>query len=345
MLVPIFVFNMWYLWRTSIQINGQGRSDQINGPGKNLFGSTSGGWRDATTGSSMHLHLCTTREPKVPSHHGNTTFRIAYTCTGPEYDDFGRKLQKLVASRHNHSQWGRMAFPFPANTTILIMGNSHMAQVVNELICQYSSVLETFRRIETGYYGWYSESVFINGARVLHASNSPLVYSHQWPAKLHDELGISLGDTSLLIIGRFHSYKPTILKTSFGQAMLQNASSPDMNFRSIPPPQLLDVLDAYKGPVIAVSMFASYAAKEAREYEKTISDNMERSKNVRIVDGRKYVRALGECGCPKSRNASAGWCDNSTPDNNFHRCTGVHGGHPDLIAWDVIEAAHELLQE
>lgn len=61
--------------------------------------------------------------------------------------------------------------------------------------------------------------------------------------------------------------------------------------------------------------------------------------NVRLINGRQYIGVLGECSSDKWQGG-AGTCEN---DPNAHRCVGARGGHPDLVAWDVVENLHDLL--
>ena len=74
----------------------------------------------------------------------------SYVCKGPTYDDFADKLEALlldqeqarrqlsspprIALERKPPLWGkRQDSPFPANTTILALGNSHTRQVLQAL--------------------------------------------------------------------------------------------------------------------------------------------------------------------------------------------------------------------
>ena len=81
----------------------------------------------------------------------------------------------------------------------------------------------------------------------------------------------------------------------------------------------------------------------------------------RYINGRKYIPILGECSTNiKNANAAAAEgaaegttktakyeCDtivaSNTSHSGHHRCTGLYGGHPDLIAWDIIETLYSVL--
>jgi hypothetical protein len=72
---------------------------------------------------------------------------------------------------------------------------------------------------------------------------------------------------------------------------------------------------------------------------------------IRVLSGRAHIEALGtECGTDGSNIVSECWnAGDTTPfgrkPQDMHRCTGPGGGHPDLLAWDVVEALHELLAD
>jgi hypothetical protein len=300
---------------------------------------------DITNTSKSPLHLCTSRRPLFKGNGSSSTLPISYQCAGDAYEQFGQELQTLLAS-NNSTKGGRRAFPFPHNATVLFTGNSHMAQVAHELICQYAGVVDRFTVLDTGIYGWYSATVFENGAHLYHASNTPVVYSRDWVTHLEELFdGVSLRKLTAVVYGNFHRYKPSILKTGFGKGMLEADGIDGIDFAHIEPPGLSELLDVYPGPVIAVSMFASYAANQAVQYQAIIDKQFNRT-NVRAIDSRKYVDVLGECGSAGGRlQTGPSACWNNKTAGNMHRCTGIHGGHPDLIAWDVIEAVYELVSE
>jgi hypothetical protein len=64
-----------------------------------------------------------------------TGFPILYQCTGPEYKEFGQKLNSFADNITLHGPiWGRRLFPIPANNRVMALGNSHTRQVMHSLI-------------------------------------------------------------------------------------------------------------------------------------------------------------------------------------------------------------------
>ena len=95
------------------------------------------------------------------------------------------------------------------------------------------------------------------------------------------------------------------------------------------------------GPIIAVSMFSNgdkmlkageRMAKDAQQLREQGRDN------VCYIDGRKYMTERGEGG---SRGQYV--VRDSVEAGETHRCHGALGGHPDLMAWDVVEQLYRLL--
>jgi len=106
---------------------------------------------------------------------------------------------------------------------------------------------------------------------------------------------------------------------------------------------------------LAVSMFAVYGLPWETETMNTISmlcqtTYCDHPKSLlRLVRGRAHIDALDiECGTDGIQTVND--CCNlgdATPfgrkPEDIHRCTGANGGHADLLAWDVIEALHEMI--
>jgi hypothetical protein len=103
----------------------------------------------------------------------------------------------------------------------------------------------------------------------------------------------------------------------------------------------------YTGPVVYVSMFARYGNSELTqnlEFIKTINKTRH---NLSTISGRKYIdRMKMECGAMNVESPGPCYEDSdknvSREANSMHRCVGVKGGHPDLIAWEVVEKLNAL---
>ena len=81
-----------------------------------------------------------------------------------------------------------------------------------------------------------------------------------------------------------------------------------------------------------------------------VAQNRSRT-NIGLVDGRKYIRELGECASSGHDDAS-GYCLRHPNDTDargqmaskMHACQGLRGGHPSLVVWDILEQLNRLLQ-
>jgi hypothetical protein len=306
----------------------------------------------------------------------------SYVCKGPAYDDFADKLEALLLNqehtrRHNniasHSisfsllerkppLWGkRQQSPFPANTTILALGNSHTRQVLQALPCQYPTLqfidMESPKSDNVMRRGSYYFVEFANHAKLHLVTNNAMFYSKQWPRYLkelvmqdeqHDNADDNDSSSSLedyfdaLIVGKMNDFADAY-NTSFMEVMMEKtAKLEDADFSTNPPPTLLHFVEEFPSlPIVAHSMFCDWGGEHLYwdMYDKVQEVNTrDNNNNVRLVNGRQYAPLLGECG--SNQWQSVGVCED---DATAHRCIGERGGHPDLVAWDVIEAMHDLL--
>ena len=102
-------------------------------------------------------------------------------------------------------------------------------------------------------------------------------------------------------------------------------------------PSLKEVAAVYSGPLVYVSMFATYRYKTYSQ-DRDDANKMRSRSNLLYLDGRQYIRMDGmeECGSPK-RDEMSDCVDDDDARRHHHRCVGKFGGHPDLVAWDVVE--------
>eukprot|EP00339_Tiarina_fusa_P023216 CAMPEP_0117005862 /NCGR_PEP_ID=MMETSP0472-20121206/6303_1 /TAXON_ID=693140 ORGANISM="Tiarina fusus, Strain LIS" /NCGR_SAMPLE_ID=MMETSP0472 /ASSEMBLY_ACC=CAM_ASM_000603 /LENGTH=369 /DNA_ID=CAMNT_0004707177 /DNA_START=16 /DNA_END=1125 /DNA_ORIENTATION=+ len=280
---------------------------------------------------------------------------LGYVCQGPEYDAFADKLAKFVTEEapSRPDTWGTRRFPFPANSTILAVGNSITRQVFQNLPCQYpdaviswvdrdANTTNAMRR--SSFY----EGTFANGAKLYLVTNHAMFYSPKWPELLGRFLGVGrLDDRSIdaIIVGRLNHYSDAY-NTSFMEVMKEQTKDWDAaNFETVPPPNILDFGKQYDGPIVGMSMMADWSWRDQDHIDVISQIDQLRNltnghrENIRRVHGRRYMPRLGECGSNTWWEVSK--CVEAPED---HRCIGARGGHPDLIAWDVVEEVHDLLQ-
>jgi hypothetical protein len=151
-------------------------------------------------------------------------------------------------------------------------------------------------------------------------------------------------------MGRFNKFETT---SRFGRDVTALAKAhPELFDASHTSPTIESLADVYEGPILALPMFAVHGQDVRENAEKAqrhwASPPYNRT-NIVVVDARRHVAQLGECGSDQIRGM--GVCFNEGDHNPkgrnpnaMHRCTGAKGGHPDLIAWDVMEALFRLLE-
>lgn len=315
------------------------------------FAATTWEKPEAKTSSTMRSILRICRSKSVNS---NAEQVKAYTCAGPEYENFTDRLLEYVLEQ-NRSSWGRRQYPLPAGVSVFIIGNSHTRQVYNALNCQHENEIVSVR-----YYADYQGRTkdmpvrwrYKNNASLVAVSNTPLIYhKDKWVKTLEEMLDQPLSSFDAIVMGRINGFET---RSNFGKQLLnyslQNPEFFDPNFSV---PTIEGLARVYNGTIIAVPMFAAYGqdVKEHAERAANLWRKQTNRSNIHIVNARAHIEAIGhECG--SDTTSEVGKCLHSIEDNNggrnprdMHRCTGSKGGHSDLVAWDVIEKLHEVLPE
>jgi hypothetical protein len=299
------------------------------------------------------LHICRSSElPFKPK-----SMKVGYVCSGEEYDDFGQHLFAFADNSSAHGlQWGRRKYPMPANKTVLAMGNSHTRQMIHALICQYSAVVKSFTPCGNcnGRAMFMFTVRFRNNATLLVSTNSYIMYTKRWVTLLERSTlrGRSLESVDAIVLGKFNGWDDS-KNTTFQRDMLALRDAPgteDVDFERLEPPNLDQVAALYAGPIVTVSSYSRQADTDTATRREVVGRLTHGGRsNAVFVEGRKYIERLGECAhdgnpqlntCRDPSDSSRNAHSSGSPS---HRCVGVHGGHPDLIAWDVIESLFELL--
>ncbi|GKY96597.1 hypothetical protein MPSEU_000619300 [Mayamaea pseudoterrestris] len=301
----------------------------------------------------LDLHICRASLANVS--------KKPYICDGPAYDDFTTRMLNY-ANRQDSTTWGRRKFPLPNNTYVFMLGNSHTRQVFNTLLCEYQNVISSSRSYNDSFgassestFGFTMSHHFANNATLVTVSNSPLVYNEQqWAKTFENLLDRSLESMDAVIMGRFNHFETT---SKYGREITAYSQShPELFDDSYTSPTIESLAAMYKGPVIAVPMFAPHGQDVAESALRAIhyhqNETLPPRTNIRLVHARKHVEILGECGSDVHSD-EPGICRNTGDNHNggnlrepeaMHRCTGMKGGHPDLVAWDIVEELYDLLE-
>ena len=246
--------------------------------------------------------------------------------------------------------FGRYPFPLPPNKTVLILGNSHTRQVSASMLCQYAVVATS---IATEFLPFTTTrlsttlATFENNSTLITLTNIPIVYSDEWKSILEQVLGRSMDTMDAIVLGKFNSFAESQNKTFIQTVRDLSAYIPgvEIDFENVPAPKLIDVASVYDGPIISMSMFATHGSKD---YEmslatKQILEEGEGGRtNIDVLDSRMYVAKLGECGSDVFNGMND--CNGGRREaHKMHRCNGKHGGHADLMAWEVSHKLHQMI--
>lgn len=303
---------------------------------------------------SLPLRLCrvTTAGVKAPITSINEPIGVPYQCAGPSYEYFSKKLISFISKASKYGKdpehWGRRSLPMPPNSSILFFGNSHTRQVFQSFMCQYQNEIMNVTRLlgadSKGSGIW--DVRLPKNVTVFGVFNVPHVYSERWMELLTLSMNRSVDSVQVIVLGKFNTFNDSV-NTTFAQLMKNMTTGTDADFERIRPPDLNAIAQVYSGPIVSVSMFS---AADIERYQTTLNDTADLREggrtNIHPINGREYVQYIGECATDKSD--SVGTCSKDfgstkSRGKNGHRCVGSSGGHPDLIAWDIIEACYRLL--
>jgi hypothetical protein len=300
------------------------------------------------------LRLCgvKTKQMNNPRTPMNDPIGVPYQCAGPSYDFFSKRLMKLISNPLKYGKdlqkWGRRNMPFPPNNRVIFLGNSHLRQVFQSLMCQYQQEIISATQVskvdDKGSGIW--DVRLRQNVTVYGAFNIPQVYSPRWTDLLTGLLNRSLNSLDMVVLGRFNGFGDS-KGTAFSILMKNLTAMIDADFEKRKPPNVDEVAAVYSGPILAVSTFANHDAERTKNTIEKIRMLHERGReNIAFIDGRKYVQFLGECATDKFDivgTCSKDFTTLKSRGKNGHRCVGENGGHPDLLSWDIVEAYYQLI--
>ena len=285
---------------------------------------------------STDFNFCTA--PHVLIRENNRTLDIPYQCDGPVYRSFIGHLRTfcddMVTTGEQSLEWGHRT-NLPPNRRYLFLGNSHTRQTAMALLCQLK--VNATESLEPTNKAMARRYDLDNGSQIYLVVNSFVVHSPRWVELLEKQIGVKLTDFDAVVLGVFNTCNADV-NTTFATDMkaLQDEDS-QVDCLNQEGPSLKQVAAIYSGPLLYVSMFATYRFKTySQDKEDAIA--MGSRSNLLYMDARQYIKLydLEECGSPKRDEMSD--CVNEEEARRYHhRCVGRFGGHPDLIAWDVIE--------
>ena len=156
----------------------------------------------------------------------------------------------------------------------------------------------------------------------------------KWEANLKGLLYRPLKDFDALTVGKFNEYIPEFVNTKvwtelreYGHKFPQYEVDIDSYPKAIP---LENILEAYQGPIIFMSMMAAYGKKDFQQGLQII-EKAKRTESARVVDARAHVDEpeimQHECAYPSSGHLVED-CREIADDG--HPCFGDKGGESDI---------------
>lgn len=302
----------------------------------------------------LPIRLCKVKTGPLngPRKRINEPIGVPYQCAGPSYEHFSTRLMNLVSNPKTYGKnatlWGRRSLPLPPKGTIMFLGNSHTRQVFQSLMCQYREEIISatqLSKVDSKGNGVWDVRLQQN-ITVFGFFNAYHVYSPRWVDLIEETINRSLDSFDVIVLGKFNGFQDS-KGTSFAKLMKTLTAGTDADFERSRPPDVDAVANVYSGPILAVSMFANHDVERTQNILEKIKEIQEGGRdNIAFIDGRAYVPWIGECATDKSdivSSCSKDFQSRKKRGKNGHRCVGENGGHPDLVAWDVIEECYRLM--
>eukprot|EP00977_Amphora_coffeiformis_P029699 scaffold42409_cov214-Amphora_coffeaeformis.AAC.3 len=286
------------------------------------------------------LNFCRTSTVPLPSIDGDKTVDIFFTCQGPLYDAYSQTLIQDVASKvaktASATTWGRRDHALPPNSQTLVLGDGHIRQLAQVMLCQQSSTapITSYQRIDK-YANVYT---FANNATLLMVTNAYALFADQWQELLEQQIQRPLQDFTTIVLGLVDECnKDTSKPDSYFTKTMKALDVDGVDCMTHDPPTLDAWRNVYHGPLVWMSPFSTARRSQARDEFHRLQQLATAKKDsdgpLAFVNGRQYLQDRDDC-MAASRSEVAD-CENKATSGN--PCTGATGGLADLVAWDVIE--------
>jgi hypothetical protein len=281
--------------------------------------------------SNPALSVCQLSQLSHASYRG--ALDIWYPCAGPSYDEFSmRNLTSYAQQRSLHGEfWGRRGGRLPAHTHMLLWGNSHLRQVAHAMACQQATQNATWVvRLSKVDGNTIHRVDFDNNASLTIVANSVLAFSKTWQADTAVALGRPLEAFSIVALGQVD----TCEGSSAWALEMQAATQGDC----LTYPSIRDWTTSFAGPIVLVSAFSHNRRNDVRAMVQDLTAVAAATNrtNLAFSYGRRHIQAMGrECAAGRKKDVA-----DCREEGSGQRCTGAHGGHADMVAWDVLEFMH-----
>ena len=302
---------------------------------------------------SKQLVWCNATEITVPHDFLSDKMQVGYQCAGPLYDAFSASMNEYATRRSNSdkSPWGRRSFPAPANTRILVWGNSHLRQVLEAILCQQMQrghILEMNRL--TAYQGW--QYTLTNNVTIVSVINSWTPYSTKWARLLERELEMPLHSFHAIVTGFFNTCNED--STFAGTMQKISETSKDVDCVHTPPPTPWQIHERFgRRPLLYVSMLDTSRKAEFVALQKqaavSLPNHNTTSSSLSLLDAQEHHSVQGSNACWSAKRYQQDDCATEQYDAVTgaivmrHACFGRQGSQADMVAWDVMEFLHQRL--
>ena len=294
---------------------------------------------------------------------------IWYQCAGPSYEYLADRLRdhahRLRTLGIKPRTWGHRQHALPANSTVLIFGNSHARQLGHALACQHgASAVRSVVHFDVHLANpdMAVRVEFANNATLWIVANSYVAHSPYWDRLLAQQTRTTTSLTNAfdaVVLGRFNSggaARMSAFATQMDQiqALLPETDAVDWQRRQGPTiEEMAAVYNHPSKPLVFATMFNGNLQHDEQHVlylrqmqhrldiirrQRQGQDRSNNNNNLYLQDARAHIRAMQLEGMSNNRT-TVGRAWNGLGAG--HRCMGPRGGHPDLVAWDLTEFFHE----
>lgn len=284
----------------------------------------------------------------------NFKLPIWYQCEGPEYDRLARRIRHYANYQRNNGlkppSWGHRPHALPANSTVLMFGNSHIRQIGHAIACQNGpDVVTNVLHYEPDLINpdMAVKVTFTNNSTLWIVANSYVAHSPYWESLLVRQTQTTSlqDDFDAVILGVFNSGHGRLTRFAAEMDEMQKLlpSSDAVDWENRTGPSVTEMAAVFEGPLAFATMFNGNGVGDAFLWRKNrpIMNKLKRETNrtnLYLQDSRVHLKAIGLEGTSNNRAKTS---EAVNDQSSGHRCTGTRGGHPDLVAWDLTEFLYE----
>mmetsp|Transcript_14693 Transcript_14693/g.29872 ORF Transcript_14693/g.29872 Transcript_14693/m.29872 type:complete len:434 (+) Transcript_14693:51-1352(+) len=353
--------------------NDSSNGSNSNGNSQNYSPSMYDKWNETGLqfARSFELYGEQQRRQHQEQQPATTTIVRKHVCQGPRYDDFARQLHEYANQTALHGpDWGRRgrrqrSIPtqqgLPSHHIVIAVGNSHLRQIIYALLGQeQQQVHNNIQRVTSLYHHFAIRVDLYHQTTVYVLANTHVPYSDDWQAAIENLTSVALrqhnnsnsSNSNSSNIDNVVNHPILFIIGNHNACQTHYLDKFESDFPNIsctnPPPTVQDWIQAYPNSrlLFVTSFMGRHFYQQDVEWAQTVLQAGR--DNVGFIYARHHLETIQHEGSENENNFHDNNNDDDDDNNihdaacpicnvNGHRCVGLRGGYPDLVAWDIIE--------